>query len=288
MLLIVLAAVGLYLGYNAAVTGEPFVLPRLLLDGRDRYGFGTGVGFYNEHTVAAGFVNTEEQLVSLGFYLAGWPYGFSLALLLVPFLVGRAGRRTDWDWAHGLLVLLYVLAYVGYYYHGIAFGPRYYFEMLPSLVILTARGFAGLTDWAAGWLTALGRSGGWWRARLATTVLALALFACNVGYFLPRQATIYADFSGVPGGGPVLDDTIGHDLAGRVSKLDHALVVTDEWWIYTMYYASLNRVTFDCPTVFALAADPETREQLARTYPDRAWYDVVEQKGVLRIVPGEP
>lgn len=285
MLWIGLAAVAVYLGYNAAVTGEPFLLPRLLLDGRDRYGFGLDVGFYNEHTVAAGLVNTEEQLVSLGFYLAGWPYGFSLALLLVPFLVGR---RTDWDWAHGLLVLLYVLAYVGYYYHGIAFGPRYYFEMLPSLVILTARGFTALTERAAEWLTAVGRSGGWWRARLATTVLFVALLACNAGYFLPRQATLYANFVGIPGGGSALDETIGHDLAGRTATLDNALVVVDDWWWYTMHYASLNCPLLDCPTIFALGIDEEDRAELSRRFPDRAWYTVVERRGVLRIVPGEP
>jgi hypothetical protein len=288
MAVILGAAVGVYLGYNAALTGEPFLLPRLLLDGRDRYGFGPGVGFYEEHTLAAGLVNTEEQLVSLGFVLAGWPYGFSLALLVLPFLPRLLHRRSDWDIAHGLLVALYVLSYAGYYYHGIALGPRYYFEMLPSLVILTVRGFAAITDGVGGCLEALGRSGGWWRARLATTVLAAALFACNLVYFLPRQAELYADFTGLPGGGPSLDETIEHDLAGRTAHLDNALVVAEEWWIYTMYYASLNCPTLDCATVFALASDPEARDDLARLYPDRDWYNVVTRNGVLRIVRGEP
>jgi 4-amino-4-deoxy-L-arabinose transferase-like glycosyltransferase len=282
---ILLAAVGLYLGYNAALTGEPFLLPRLLVDGRDRYGFGAGVGFYNEHSVASGLVNTEEQLVSLGFYLAGWPYGFSLALVLLPFLTRRA---SGWDAAHGLLVGAYVLAYTAYYYHGIAFGPRYYFEALPSLAILTARGFGCLTESVAGWLAALGRSDAWWRARLATTVLAAALFACNLVYFLPRQATLYADFTGLPGGGPILDENIGHDLAGRTARLDNALVVTQEWWLYTMYFAALNCPSLDCSTVFALGADEQTREVLRRMYPDRDWYDVADRNGVLRIVPGGP
>jgi hypothetical protein len=66
------------------------------------------------------------------------------------------------------------------------------------------------------------------------------------------------------------------------------LVVADDWWYYIVYYAALNCPRLDCPTIFAVASDPETRELLARMYPDRAWYDVVDRGGVLRIVPGAP
>jgi hypothetical protein len=282
---IVLGAVGLYLAYNAALTGDPFLLPRLIFNPRDLYGFGTGIGFYGEHTVASGLVNTEQQLVSLGFYLAGWPFGFSLALLLLAFLTRRP---TAWDVAYGTLAGLFILAYVAEFYHGIAFGPRYYFEALPAFVVLTARGFAALTDTVADWLAALGARAAWWRARDATTIVAVALLACNAFYFLPRQATLYAGYTGLPGGGPALDATIDRDLAGRVSRLDRALVVTDEWWIYVMYFAAMNCPRLDCPTVFALGPDPETRELLRRVFPDRRWYDAVDVGPILRIVPGTP
>jgi 4-amino-4-deoxy-L-arabinose transferase-like glycosyltransferase len=276
---------GLYLGYNAAITGDPFLLPRHLFNGSDVLGFGPGVGFYGEHTVASGLVNAEQQLVSLGFYLAGWPFVFSLAVLLLPFLLGRL---TAWDLAHGAVVGLYVALYVAEFYHGIAFGPRYYFEALPALMILTARGFVVLAESVADWLAALGVHGAWWRARQATALIAIALFACNTLYFLPRQATLYANYTGLPGGGPALDETIGRDLAGRVSRLDNALVVTDQWWWYTMYFAAMNCPRFDCPTVFALGADPEAREVLHRMFEDRDWYNVVLRNGVLTIVRGAP
>jgi hypothetical protein len=279
-------AVGLYLAYNAAVTDDPFLLPRLVVDGRDRFGFGIGVGFYNEHTVAAGLVNIEEQLVSLGFLLAGWPFGFSLALVLLPFLTWRLKW---WDVPYGALVLLYVLTYGAYYYHGIVFGPRYLFEAVPALAILTARGFAGLTEHVGCWLTALGFSGGWWRARQATAVVALALFACNLGYFLPRQATLYANYPGALLNNVVLDDgVLQRDLAGRTSRLTNALVVTDEWWWYMSYFAALNCPTLDCSTLFALGSGDEIRTRLREAFPDRAWYNVVLRDGRLTIVPGTP
>jgi hypothetical protein len=65
-------------------------------------------------------------------------------------------------------------------------------------------------------------------------------------------------------------------------------VVTEEWWIYMMYYAALNCPRLDCPAIFAVAANAETRELLARMYPDRAWFHVVDRNGVLRIEPGTP
>lgn len=274
-----------YLAFNAAVTGSPWLLPRLAVNGADRWGFGTGIGFYGEHTIASGLVNTEEQLVSLGFTLTGWPFGFALALMALPFLLRRANR---WDLAHGSLVGFYVVAYAAYFYHGIAFGPRYYFEALPSMLILIVRGLGALTDTLTSWLLAFGYPQPWWRARQASGLLLAALLTCNLVYFLPRQATLYAGFTGLPGGGPVLDQQIGLEFSGRVSRLENALVVIDEWWLYMAYFAAMNCPRLDCPTIFAHAGDDETREVLRRMYPDRRWYTAVDRRGTLTIEPAAP
>jgi 4-amino-4-deoxy-L-arabinose transferase-like glycosyltransferase len=275
-------AVVVYCAYNWAVTGHPLLLPRLLTNSADRWGFGQGVGFYGEHTIASGLVNTEQQLVSLGFYAAGWPYGFTVALALLPFLLRRA---TPWDTAHGSLVLLFMVAYSAYFYHGIAFGPRYYFEALPSLLILTARGATALAETVTRWLLAFGYRQPGWRARQAAGILLASLLACNLLYFLPRQATLYADYSGLPGGGPVLGEWISRDLSGRVPLLENALVVVDEWWYYTLYFAAMNCPRLDCSVIFAHGGDEETRVELRRMYPDRRRYTVVDRHGVLTIVP---
>lgn len=280
-----LIAQWLYLGYNAALTGSAFVLPRLLFDSRDVYGFGTGFGFYNEHTLAGGLVNAEEQLTSLTFYLAGWPFGVSLALPLLPFLTRRLRA---WDWAHGSLVVLFVAGYLGYYYHGIVLGPRYYFEALPALVILTARGFIVLAMAVAGWLAGLGLSDSGWRARQAALILLALLLACNAFYFVPRQIDLYAGFTGVPGRGPALGNVAEQGLSGRVPRLDNALVVTEEWWFYTAYLAVLNCPTLDCGTVFAYAPTPPLRAALRQAFPGRDWYDVRVQDGLLTAEPSAP
>jgi hypothetical protein len=291
--IVLAAAVALYLGYNAALTGHPFLLPRLLFNSADVLGFGEGIGFYGEHTVASGLVNAEQQLVSLGFYLAGWPYGFSLALMSLaslPLLLRRwlAWDRVSWDLVYVAIAVLFVGVYVTEFYHGIVFGPRYYFEALPAFAVLSARGFSVLSETVGAWLDRIGARDGPARARLAAGAIGAALLTCNAVYFLPRQATLYADYTGLPGGGWRLDETIGPDLAGRTGRLENALVVTDQWWWYTMHFAALNCPRLDCPALFALGEDEEERERLRHAFPDRQWYDVVERQGVLTVVPGEP
>ncbi|MDQ3811695.1 MAG: hypothetical protein M3336_15550, partial [Chloroflexota bacterium] len=132
-----LPCVVLYLLYTAALTGSPVVLARALFDPSDRFGFGDGLGFHRRHTVAAGLANTDELLTLLQFDLFGWPPLFSLGLLLLVFL---AGRPATWDWLAGCGALAFFVAYAAYFYHGIALGPRYYFEALPWLLLLAGRG----------------------------------------------------------------------------------------------------------------------------------------------------
>ncbi|MGH2509175.1 MAG: ArnT family glycosyltransferase, partial [Ktedonobacteraceae bacterium] len=48
------------LGFNRTLTGSPWTSPRSLFFPGDHWGFGANVGFYGEHTLAAGFVNLDE------------------------------------------------------------------------------------------------------------------------------------------------------------------------------------------------------------------------------------
>ena len=61
----------------------------------------------------------------------------AFALVGMPFLLGRATRR---DYFLATCAGAFVVAYVGYFYHGISLGPRYYFEAVPALALLAARG----------------------------------------------------------------------------------------------------------------------------------------------------
>lgn len=266
-----------YLLYDWALTGNPILLPRLLSYGGDRFGFGAGVGFYGQHTPAAGLVNSDELLTSLSLFLFGWPFYASLAMLLLPFLTGRS---TLWDRLHGAVVGLTVLAYLGYFYHGIALGPRYYFDALPSLVLLSARGVSVLAAAASAFLEAVGRQKDMGlRARTAALLLCAMLMVPNILYFTPRQTELYQGFSGLPSGrGPALGDFVRTEVSGRTPTLDRALVTTADWWVYAVYLSAMNTPGLDGKAVFALMPEGEGREALRSAFAGRDWYRLVRDR----------
>ncbi len=271
-----------YMLYNWALTGSPLLPPRGLFFGGDRFGFGTDVGFYGRHNLAAGLVNADELLTSLTLYLFGWPFYFSVALIALPFLLGRA---TVWDRLHGLVFGLYVVAYVGYFYHGIALGPRYYFEALPSLALLAARGFVVLAGRGGSILNSFTGQDSQRYARFASTGLLVALMGCNLLYFWPRQMELYHGFTGLPGGkGPELGDFVQRGLVGRTVEVPNALITTDDWWVYSVYLAPLNSPSLDSNAVLALIRGRKEGDRLRAAYPGRDLYRVVlDRNGKLSL-----
>lgn len=265
---ILLAFGGLYLAYNFAQTGDPFRLPRLIAAPTDRYGFGPNVGFYGRHTLAAGLMNLDQLLTILMIDLNGWPFYFSLVFPLLPFLTGRANR---WDVLSGIGVLAFLLGHVPYFYHGIAYGPRYYYAALPLLVMLIARGIVVSQEAANDLLTRVrGRqaSGGW-----AVYLVLGALMAPNLFFYLPRHLEIYDDFTGIPW---------EEDLSAEAiyqHRPEDAVVVTDNRWVYLNVLSVLNCPALDCGTVYAFAENEDQRTRLRELYPDRRFYRIQWQEG---------
>ncbi|MGO8949233.1 MAG: hypothetical protein ACLQUY_16610 [Ktedonobacterales bacterium] len=257
-----------YLAYNALQTGNPFLLPRTIFNPADRYGFGQGIGFYGQHTLAAGFVNLDQLLTILLIDLYGWPFYFTLALVPLAFL--RRLRSLEWDVFCLAVGSLLILAMVGYFYHGIYLGPRYLYDALPFLLLLTARGLTALF----GVLVAL-------TGRLAPTIqrarlrgharnlvlmLAVVLIGCNVLYYLPRQIAIYRDYTGLPITEPLQVTTIYSFHPAQ------AIVVTSDWYVYNYVLFPLNDPSLAGETLYAYAAGPATLTQLEEQYPSRKLY----------------
>jgi len=237
----------------------------------DHFGFGDGVGFYLRHTLAAGLANTDELLTLLQFDLFGWPPLFALGLVLVPFLGGRARA---WDFVALGGVLAFVVAYVGYFYHGVALGPRYYFEAMPWLLLLGARGAQVLAGLAASWLV---------------PVMLLGVLTLNtVVFYTPAELDRRTDMSGVSGIRSVNLGFVQTSLLGPhiVGVPGNSLVVTNEWWLYNTGLAALNCPELpSCDVVFAFAQNPPDVNRLKEEYPARLLLRAVDRQGDVTIAP---
>jgi hypothetical protein len=200
--------------------------------------------------------------------------------MVLPFVLRRA---QTWDWVHGAIAAGFILAYIGLYYHGITYGPRYYLDALPALVLLAARGFVALAVKAAELCQDVGRKQAQPRAELAALLLCLALIACNVVYFWPQQTRIHGALAGQPGKSPVaLGDFIERRFSGRVANLPNAFVVTRDRGLMAIL-GPLNCPTLDCETIFAYSVDEEMDAELRGYFPGRTWYEVRNKEGVLAL-----
>jgi len=127
------------------LTGDPFLNPYTLWWEYDKVGFGEGFG------VVKGGHRLEIARINLRFSLkAGWRdlFGWGgYSWLFLPF--GLLAVLKNWK---GLLVGAVfpslVFVHIFYWIGSELFGPRYYYEGLFSLTLITALGVA----WLAGWL----------------------------------------------------------------------------------------------------------------------------------------
>lgn len=275
-------AVFAYLLYNWLQTGDALTTPRTLFSPSDRYGFGDGIGFYGRHTLAAGLVNLDQLLTSLQIDLYGWPFYLTLALVPCAFLRlfhRRHGSRASasgvqWDMFCLLLLCALVAAQVGYFYHGIILGPRYLYETLPFLLLLTARGITSLTATLEGLAGSIARRssitkataglGSFSRGLVGLTVLAL--LSCNLVYFMPRQLELQANFTGLPSYEPIDTRTV------YAFHPDLAVIVTGDRSVYNYVLWPLNDPDMHGPTVYAYAPTSDALAQVRAIYPTRTFY----------------
>jgi len=174
-----LCAVGAYLAWNAATTGDPRVPGYLEL-----WGASHGVGFHTSpwgeaHTPWTGLRNELIDLSILAALSLEWPIP---ALLPAGIYLAVTGGRDAWDRRMGLGMLAIPAAYFFYWHRDAYLGPRFLYTGLLFLVPLTARG-----------LLALGGLSGRRRElrRAAVTVVFLCLAYAGL-YAAPNRVEAYA------------------------------------------------------------------------------------------------
>ena len=136
--------------YWWAITGNPTFNGYLLVWPYDRIGFGDNIGPEGYTLYDAIFLNTNLKLRTLARGLFGWPGWSNLLFLPVPFLARRANR---WDWLLLGTILGMIFVHIFYWAFGGVDGgfPRYYYDALPGLLLLTARGIVISFEFLRGW-----------------------------------------------------------------------------------------------------------------------------------------
>lgn len=121
--------------YNQITNGHPFRFGYTVLYGPG-HGLGFGKGTWGlPHTFSRGLNDFWRSIKSLNLHLFGWPY---ISLLpVVILLISRKMRR--WDYIFFLSFICLGIAYILYWYHDLCLGPRFLYEALPFVIILSAR-----------------------------------------------------------------------------------------------------------------------------------------------------
>jgi hypothetical protein len=145
-ILIVLALSSLLLIWQYAVTGDARLNPYTLWWSYDKVGFGPGYGHTKTgHTWQLARINTRFSLFVGRHDLFGWG---SYSWIFLPFGLAALFYRRVWKALPAMAVFAcLVFVYLFYWIGSSLFGPRYYFEGLYSLTILSAAGMAFLAGW---------------------------------------------------------------------------------------------------------------------------------------------
>lgn len=262
--------------YQAAVAGDARSDPRLLYWPYDRVGFGPDIGeaenaFYMSaaegqpaiawytdptqpprgHSPARGLYNLGRNLDALETDLFGGPPLLALGFVWLAFLLRRP---TAVDWLLLLTLLAVAGGYVAYWASGIAYGPRYFYAALPSLVILSARGISALA-FVAG--------------RRAVLILVTLLLAASL-VRMPARLAAYRDYNFVSAAPRKL-------VEARVTPPALVFVTASDadWWEYGVFFSG-NTPWLDGPVVYARDLGPEENARLAARFPGRSswlWRD---------------
>lgn len=274
---------GLFLAYNQALTGDPFLTPFAKWSPKDRLGFGRDIGLENwpeierYHSLRkALFYNGYFHLDALGSNLTGWGHA-TLLLLVLPLFRSPWPKRT---WAIAAVTAGLAIAYGFYLTHSVIAGQtRYWSEAMPLMLLLVAistialrRRLPALCRWFG--LTPSAPTG---RAACWIALLLLSLWTFPRGYW-PIIANCSLDFFGQGKLLRVRDMAETHDL-------DNALVLVQthnyrdyaRMRLYDKYGSAfqLNDPLLEGPVLYARDLG-ERNGELVAAFPDRRVYRFIE------------
>ncbi|NNK48055.1 MAG: hypothetical protein HKP01_04210 [Gemmatimonadetes bacterium] len=183
-----LIGVGMYLAYNAATTGDPFLPGYVKLWGVDH-----GLGFHatpwgDIHSPLAGLRNELTDLSLLSSLMFEGPIP---ALLPAGLLFAAGWASKEWDQRLMVGFLAIPVAYLFYWHRDAFLGPRYLYSGLAFLAPLTARGLLELFRRTEGRILWKGSAITRVSAPRAAGLLLVLSVLYAAAYSTPRRFQVY-------------------------------------------------------------------------------------------------
>jgi len=263
--LLTLAISALVLVWQYSVTGDFSLNPYTLWWEYDKVGFGPGYGrIEGGHTLRQAWINTRANLRAGLYDFLGWGY-FTIPFLLVGLFAVRRNPRA-------LLVASIlpslVIFYMAYWVSIWVTGPRYYYEGLPSIMLIVAAGWAWLAGWPTQpeqpWQSYTGKRR--WHP-LAIAALLLIMLSTNLIYYAPMRV------GGLTGLYGVQRSYLAPFQSEASARLTPALIIVHaDKWIEYGNLLELSNPFLDSPFIFVISRGNQTDESVASYFPERAVY----------------
>ncbi|HUS85448.1 MAG TPA: hypothetical protein VMX56_09900 [Anaerolineales bacterium] len=253
--LVVFAIASLLFVWQWALGGSPFRNLYTLWWPYDRLGFGPDIGVTESgHNLYWALQNTLFNL-SAGLHdFFGWPY---LSWLFIPFgLIALCSKR-DGKIVLAVFVSL-VIAYGMYWPVSRLYGPRYYYEGLPSLTICNAAGVAWLGGWLGTWRGAVR-----WR-RPAVLGLTVFFVILNILFYIPTRVW------GMRGLYQITREPM--EVLAEITAEDALIIVHTQKWFEYARFLPLVEPFRDSEIKICSSYGLEADADVARLYPDRRIY----------------
>ena len=251
-----------FLAYNYATTRHPLLLGYIALHGKGHYpGFHQDPWGNEFHTVVQGFKYVLGNLNALNYYLFEWPMPslFFLCLFLAY------GKKKFWEWLLVGWIAALLVGHFFYFFNKLDFGPRFVYESLPALILLTSRGVALSTQF----ITARWKTLSDVQARNVLCLMLMGLFLFAFLFNMPATVKSYQNYG--------KDVTIQKYL--DENDVSQALVFVKEGRAYWVHYPF--NAPFAKPHIYAKHRGSENKK-LAERFPGYRYF-IADEKEVVEV-----
>ena len=189
--------------------------------------------------------------------------------IFLPFgLLAVVLKRNGRALLVGSVIASLVLAYMTYWIGAWLFGPRYYYEALFSLTLLSAAGIAFLAGWPIQPGEAWRSYQGWKKARpLGMAAFLEVLILANLLFYTPLRV------GGMHGFYEMERADLQPFLGAEAQALTPALIVVHpkKWMDYGVLL-ELENPFLNTPFIFVLSRGESADEEVAAQFPGRVVY----------------